>query len=273
MTVENFVSQYAITRDIKDSTADQYRWTVRSLSQFLERPAQLSDLHPDTVNRWLKSLSGSLSPFTIHSRRGQLLVLWRAAIEMGKVSDEPKQIRRIKRPERVIRTINVDEARLLVHYLSCLSGSIAGRPRGAYLASIVKATLDTALRQSDLHRLDLCAVGKSLGKLQIVQVKTGRRRWVYLSADTLSSLGWAQEGPIWPRVRRDRVTREIQLAARACGLGRLTHTDLCRSAIRSVEEQAPGSGWIFAGHESDSTTRQWYLPKDLQYEGLPKPKF
>ena len=161
-----------------------------------------------------------------------------------------------------------------MHYLSSLSGTIAGRPRGAYLASLVKATLDTALRQSDLHKLELHAVIASEGRLQIVQVKTGRRRWVVLSAETIAEVcQWAQPGLIWPRVRRDRVTREIQSAARSCGLGRLTHTDLRRSAIRSVEEQMPGSGWIFAGHESDSTTRTWYLPKDLEYQRLPRPRF
>lgn len=274
MTIDNFVAQYANYRDIRPGTIEQYKYTVKSLSRFLNRPAQLQDLHPDTVNRWLRSLSGKLSPFTIHSKRGQLLVLWRAAIEMQKVEEAPRTIRSIKRPERVVRTINPDEAALLVHYLSCLTGSIAGRPRGPYLVSLVRATLDTSLRQSDLHLLDWEATEKSDGKLQIVQVKTRRRRWVYLSQETLELIRpWAQSGPIWPRKRRDRVTREIQSAARACGLGRLTHTDLRRSAIRSVEEQSPGSGWIFAGHESDATTRTWYLPKDLQYDGLPRPKF
>lgn len=118
------------------------------------------------------------------------------------------------------------------------------------------------------------SVEKSSGRLQIVQVKTGRRRWVVLSEATRAAIrAWAQPGLIWPRVRVDRVTREIQAAAKACGLEKLTHTDLRRSAIRSVEEQQAGSGWIFAGHESDSTTRQWYLPKDLVYDSLPRPRF
>lgn len=275
MLLIEFVATYADQRDIREGTVGQYLWSVRSLEKFLGRPSSVADLQPEIVNRWLRHLGENASPYTVRSKRCQMLVLWRAAADEGLVAPPPRRIRAPRLPERLVRTLDAAGVHTLLDFVRTLPGRLNSRPRAGYLATLIAATCDTALRQSDLHRLTWDQVQQAHGRLQIVQVKTGRRRWVVFSDATMVALSefcGGDRGPIWPRGDRTAVTREIRQAAVACGLGKVTHTDLRRSAIRSVEEQQAGAGWIFAGHESDSTTRRWYLPKDLQYDSLPKPR-
>jgi len=239
MRLVDYVTRYALDRDIREGTVEQYRLTVRSLEKFLGRSPSVEDLQPETINSWLRMIGEKCSPYTVKSKRAQLLVLWRAAADDELSPPPPRKIRRPKLPELVL------------------------------------VTLDSALRQSDLHRLDWSQVLDAGGRLQIVQRKTGRRRWVHMSEPTMAELTSYMRGfsgSLWPMADRGAVTRDLRAAAVAAGLGRITHTDLRRSAIRSVEEQQAGAGWIFAGHESDSTTRKWYLPKDLVYDSLPRPR-
>jgi integrase len=274
MVLREWLSTYADARDIRPGTIDQYGWVIRSLEKFLGRLATQEDLTPETINRWLREIGERLSPYTVTSRRRQILVLWRSLSDEGQCPPPPRQIRRPKLPERIVRTLDATGVLALLGQVRSLPGTLGGRSRAGYLETLILATCDSALRQSDLHRLEWSEVRESRGRLQLIQQKTGRRRWVIFSDHTLDAMGRYMEGQsglLWPRVERTAVTREIRAAAMAAGLGKVTHTDLRRSAIRSVEEQQPGSGWIFAGHESDQTTRKWYLPKDLQYQNLPRP--
>lgn len=275
MRLVDYVARYALDRDIREGTIEQYRLTVRSLEKFLGRSPDVGDLQPEVINSWLRMIGEKCSPYTVKSKRAQLLVLWRAAADDELSPPPPRKIRRPKLPERVVRTLDAEGVRRLLAQIATTHGTIAGRPRPTYLRTLVLVTLDSALRQSDLHRLDWAQVLDAAGRLQIVQRKTGRRRWVHMSEPTMEELTSYMRGfsgSLWPMADRGAVTRDLRAAAVAAGLGRITHTDLRRSAIRSVEEQQAGAGWIFAGHESDSTTRKWYLPKDLVYDSLPRPR-
>jgi len=46
-----------------------------------------------------------------------------------------------------------------------------------------------------------------------------------------------------------------------------------KPAITSVERQAPGIGWIFAGHKSPATTQQWYIDAERAYAAIPRPDY
>ena len=271
MTLQMLLSHYANYRDIRPSTIRQYELSVRSLTKFLGREATTEDLTSDTVNRWLRSLD--LSPFTIRCHRRQLLAIWRGGADLDLLAGPPKGIRRIATPERVIRTLTSDECQKLVTVASRARGKIAGLPAAWYLETFIRATLDTAMRKSDLHGLDRQRVITARGRLEIVQVKSKRRRVVRLSGATLTAVkALASDGPkIWPEPRRELLTRWIRRLAIQAGIGHVTHTDLRRSAIYAVEKQAPGTGWLFAGHSCDQITRQWYLPAGVEYDRLPKP--
>lgn len=275
MTIEMFLKMYyQQVRDVRESTIQQYSWCVLSFSKWLGRPAEIDDLGQDVVNGWIRHLTSTLSRETAKSRRMTLLSIWNAAAALGYTKARTTGIRIVKTPAHIVRSLSSEQCHAIVDVISRLHGTLFGYPKSAYLSSLVKATLETSLRQSDLHLLEWPDVRDSGGRLQIVQFKTGVRRWVFLSQGLLREISaWhGTAGLVWPRGERGTIGRILQRVGRELNL-RLTHTRLRQTAITDVERQQAGAGWLFAGHASPETTRRWYTDFDRVADGLPRPSF
>lgn len=275
MTLDSFLKMYyAQARDVRESTIKQYAWCILSFSKFLGRPALLSDLRQDAVNEWVKWLCSRGSRETAKSRRMTLLSIWNCAAALGYVNRRTEFIRTVKTPQRIVKSLTQEQCLQIMQEARNLRGRLFRCPKGQYMASLIRGTLETSLRQSDLHALEWPDVLANRGRLQIVQRKSGIRRWVFLSEDLLAKIGkWhGPDGLIWPRGDRATVGKILQQIGRKMGI-RLTHTRLRVASITDVERQSPNAGWRFAGHSCPTTTQRWYTDLDMSAEGIPRPSF
>jgi integrase len=265
--------EYTAARDVRPNTITQYHWVIRCFAKHLGRPAKLSDLNRVAVNAWLVSIGNQLAADTVKSRRMTILSLWRLAAELGYV-DSPRLIRQARKRDRILKTIGPDDVRRLVAAARQLPGEIHGIGRAVMMTTLITATWETALRQSDLFALDWPMVRAADGRLQIVQIKTGHRRWVHFSGELLNEIAaWHPgSGPVWPHLSGAGMLRNLRWACRLAGLPPVTHTDLRKAAITEVERRQPGSGWIFAGHSSPATTQGWYIDGASAYRDIRGPR-
>lgn len=254
-----------IGESIKNSTIEQYDFTIRSFAKFVPNP-KLRDLTRENVNSWLLFLQQSgQSPETVKSKRNQIIGIWRAAFETGHTENEPKRIRKIKTPDLLVKALTVDQIETLFEEISRLKRFMPNCKirRRDYLRTLTKATLDTSLRQSDLHELEWRDLQTSNGRVTIIQVKTGFRRPAVISEETLEDIrAVGYDGRyVWPAPKPDYIPRIYQSFG-------VTHTLLRKTAITRQEKKRPGTGWIFAGHRSPETTRRWYTDHEMAYEDI-----
>ena len=261
---------YATENDVSESTLDHYHYVTLSYARFVGSN-QLSSINRNDVNRWLVHLQNEeLSPFTIQQRRISLLTIWRAAYELELLEDLPKRIRKIKTPDKVIETLSTDQINKIHEISNFLRGRIPRTRilKSDYFRTFIQATLETAMRQSDLHALSYHEVFHR-GKRTIIQIKTGHRRQFRFSNDLIEDIdSWhPKTGNIWPRAGQQYLSKRISDLGKAIGV-KLTHTILRKTAITNQEAKQVGTGWIFAGHKSPDTTRQWYTNQDIAYADL-----
>lgn len=271
MTLQNYLNRYNESHDIQPSTLEHYTWAAHSLQSFAGE-VRLTELSPELLNRWLLWLRDSgRSPFTVHSRRNSVLVIWRAAWRDG-LAPQPGEIRRVRLPDPAKEIWTIDEVRRLVEACSVLQRRFRGLRlnRADYFRTIIRAAYDTGLRQSDLHHVTTASV-LSGDRLGILQQKTGRSVVVRLNANTLVLVReFAREPPrefVWPRWSRRRGTfaRTFRQVVSAAGLvgdfGRLRKT-----SGTEVERLERGAGWLHLGHASPETARRWYLNAERAYD-------
>jgi integrase len=271
MTLQDYLTRYNQQRDIRPSTLEHYTWVARSLQSFAGnvRTSQLTD---DLLNRWLLHLRDvGLSPFTVHSRRNALLVIWRAAWRDG-LAPQPGEVRRIRLPDPAKDIWTADELHRLLDACEVLTGSFRGLrlSRAAYMQTLIRAAYDTGLRRGDLHRVTTASVlaGERLG---INQQKTGRSVVVRLHASTLELVREFARAPereyVWPRwsKRRGTFARTFKRVTHAAGLVGDFGT-LRKTSGTEVERLERGAGWLHLGHSNPETARRWYLNAERAYD-------
>lgn len=282
MTLTDFVESYALTHEIRGSTLEQYRVTASVMNHWNGSPIEVAQLGDEMVNRFLRDYAEKKKPHTVQSKRRQLLALWRCAAEDGLCSP-PKRVRTIKLPETRRDVWTAEEVRRLVSALEAIRGRIpiSEIATGLALGALVRAAWDTGMRRSDLLRLTREHATHD-GWLEIVQRKTGRLVLCKLSKDTRSAIlrtfdDWAPPRQlIWPQspmvVRR--MVSIIADTAEDVGIGssRSPMKKLRRSSITAVEQQAPGSGYLQAGHTNTATTIRFYLNPAIAQMGKPMPE-
>ena len=85
-TISEYVEQYYLERQIKDTSVKQLAVAARALERFAGRGVPVSELSDELVNRWLVDLEQSgRSPHTVRGRRRDVLTLWRSARAAGLV--------------------------------------------------------------------------------------------------------------------------------------------------------------------------------------------
>ena len=281
--LKTFVESYSLSHDIRPSTVEQYKTTQRVLSNWNEGDILVGSLSDELVNKFLRDYSErGAKPHTVASKRRQLIALWRAAAEEG-LCQPPKRVRAIRLPETQRDVWSADEVRRLVAELEKIQTRM---PRseiqtGLALSALVRAAWDTGMRRSDLFRLERTHAEHD-GWLEVIQRKTGRLVLCRLSPDTKKIVlrtydDWAPPRKlIWPGgpavVRR--LTGIISEAAKDIGLKGHSKPfkKLRRSSITAVEQQAPGAGYLQAGHTNSSTTIRFYLNPAITQMGKPMPE-
>lgn len=281
MRLTDYVDSYALSHDIRPATLEQYRVTANVLNRWRGKPVDVEELGDDMVNRFLRDIGSTSKPHTVASKKRQILAIWRSAAEDGYCA-QPKRIRAVKLPETKRETWTAEQVRKLVESLEQVRGRMPQSEieTGLALSALVRVAWDTGMRRSDIFRLERTHAEHD-GWLEIVQRKTGRLVLCRLSAATRKVIlrtfdQWAcPRRLIWPGgpsvVRR--LTALIADHAEDLGLPcyRQPFKALRRSSITAVEQQAPGSGYLQAGHSNAQTTIRFYLNPAIAQMSKPMP--
>jgi predicted DNA-binding transcriptional regulator AlpA/site-specific recombinase XerD len=280
------LEKYAKYRDIRQSTVDSYSWKIKCFSKHLGHEATLADLTPDVVNGFIRDIQKTQSAFTCKGTKIMIATIWRFAASLDLVPP-PKQLRQIKMPEVVVKTLNRDQIEEIrtacrdfgrQHHRWFDGHSVAG-----YMLTAIDATMQTALRWSDLRRIKMADLETQ--PMSIVQYKTGHRRLAQFDEELLNRIRewkfdrelWLEEHHqpitqtefVWPSGNgKGLFTRNLRRIGQRIGIKGLTHTFLRKCAISLAEEAMPGGGWVFAGHRTPCTTQQWYTDRDRQYRSV-----
>jgi integrase len=252
---------YATSHDITQNTIrNAYSVAVVSFERFLERPAMLADLEPRAVNAWIAALVETVSRETAHSYRRFILVLWRAAYDVGAGPEYPRRVRRIKRPQRIVEGYDTEQIAKLLTTADALHGNFPsnGIERRLWWVAFLLVAWNTGLRLGDLlaiQRSGIHPAQDGSARLSIVMQKTGRTIERILAPSTMAAIerlmisGPTREivFPLW--IARRDYYREFKALARSAGLPGTTKW--IRSGSSSeVERMCPGAGRTHLGHRS-----------------------
>jgi integrase len=281
MLLTDFVESYALSHDIRESTIEQYRTTAQVLSKWNKEPIKIKTLSDEVVNRFLRDYAVTAKPHTVASKRRQILALWRAASDEGFCS-APKKIREIRLPETRRDVWTAEQVKSLAEACEKITGRIPESEiqTGLALAALVRTAWDTGMRRADLFRLER-AHAEYDGWLEIVQIKTGRLVLCRLSEHTKKLVirtfdDWAPPRKlIWPggALVARRLSSMVADVAEDIGLScnGKPFKKLRRSSITAVEQVAPGTGYLQAGHTTSQTTIRFYLNPAIAQMARPMP--
>lgn len=161
---------------------------ISDFSKFLGRPAVISDLTRDVVNRWLQQKTeAGCALATIKTRRNAILGLWRYAYEAEIIDHEPKRVRKIRLAYVGVTTWTQEEVTQLIR--SSFNGpdgylGDTGLPKSLYFAAIISVAYDTALRLGDLLALAPSVIGirNRRGHIRVIESKTGKLKQAILQS-------------------------------------------------------------------------------------------
>lgn len=270
-SLSDYLRTYCLRRELEANSIEQLRISVRLFERWAGGPIPLASLHDDLLNgflQWMKD--AGRSSHTRRTKRAGILAVWRAAAEDG-LCAEPRKIRPIKHAGRVIRAYDVDDMRRLIAAARELRGAFArtGIARGLWWESLLRCYWDTALRLSDLLRIERDWIGRD-GTIELSQHKTGHVHRAQLSdgTRTLIDAVLAQGQPrtlVWPLwARREEMYKQYRRLRAEAGLSLASSSKwIRRGSASAIEAQAPGTAWRHLGHTRPGLDRQSYLDRSI----------
>lgn len=206
---------------LSDSTAEQYRYALRSLEKHLGRPPSVQDLEDLTLLKFISARLAEVSPRTVARERGDIFTLWRFAWKRRLAPNDPRDADippvRLKHDPPIALTVQQVEDVLD----SCRfeRGMMRGTtiPKAAWWRSLVLTLYWTGSRIGAMlaaRRDDLDAeTGWLLLRADVA--KTGIGQWVQLPPEVVASLPGDDILFPWPYGRRQIFAAMKRIAVRA----------------------------------------------------------
>lgn len=245
--------------------AKQMRYNLSGWAKVTGHAVSLADLADEPFNHYVDWLRANRKPDTVRTVRGNLLILWNHAYEVGLTDTAPRRIRKLRPIRRCPVAWTLEEALALFATAEGLPGCFHGtrRPRASWWSSLLRAGYDTGLRLGDLLALH---VGMLQGLLVIVQHKTGRHVAVRIRPATLAvidqTLAEEPRDVVWPLwCGRPTFYEHVRALVAAAQIRPGTFRWLRRTAATQLERVAPGQGTVLLGHANRATTEAWYLDR------------
>lgn len=265
LTLRNYLEHvyYRDQLDLKPNSAYQLKVAVSMMDRWHGKPVLLSELSPELIADWLRSLRDSnRSPRTINGRRGAIITIWRHAAKKRlaprfDVDDVP----RLKMPRRLPTAWSVEELRRLLPEI-----------RRPWLRTFVTVLYETGCRLNSGVLLSWADWNPSsrLMRLPVETAKTGIEQRVKVSIKTADALDlmrpliWTATERIFPCGPDNRpMWRELKRALKAAGLPhtrrdlfqKLRRTNATLTAVASSIEVAQRQ----LGHTSARQTIAAYI--------------
>lgn len=254
-----------------------YLPAIADFRDYLHRDPSTDDLSRDSVNGWIdyRLQESRLSRYTIKTRRGALLAIWRGLYELDELDAGPQRIRKVRLTQANPIAWSREEVQQLLSYVLHEMPSQAmvktGLPRSLFFGSLIAAGYDTALRLGDLLSLErewIRTDKAGAGWLQIQQSKTGYMVASRLNPETMLLVDRLvacnpNRRLIWPLgTRREAFYHAFRKVVLGASIRRGTFRFLRRASTTHIEQIAPGTSHLHAGHVDPAITRRFYIDAD-----------
>ena len=275
-----FHDTYVLHRSLEPDTETTIERSIRQFATFLGKPAALSAISADDVSRWVRHMQAKgYSPYTIRSKRGDVLSVLNMAIDRGE--REPlKKVRTVRLPEPTPKAWTLEEFGRIMHACTQLPGTMLdGTPRREYWSALISAAYDTGLRRTDLLTLRASDVTPD-GRLWLTMNKTGKticsrvrpvtarliKRLAVQRGDEVFRIPGQDGKPghrnqlikWWPKIRKlANVTDGAFYKVRKTG-------------ATYCEKQSPGSARAYLGHATECMVR-FYVDRRIAGDDPPLP--
>lgn len=271
MTCEELLIRYFSMRLVGGSPQTKLLMSVavRSLGEFLNRPAVLTDLNDATISAFAESrLANGSARATVQQNELKLLALWRFACQLGLVSQWPT-IKPIRLPERTPKAWTEEELARLFGSISQTPGKISGIRAALWWETLHRLLWDTGERLEAVLIADWSQVNLNDSLIYVpAEHRKGKTRdKVYrLAADTVANLSLfpSRVGRVlvWHRCQTLIYAHYRKILARA-GLptDRNSMFHRMRRSVASHIKAAGGDATAAMDHASPSTTKGYIDPR------------
>ncbi len=274
MHLSQVIEDYRAFRDISPRTLRDYRLAVSGFETWHKRPIELDTLKPALLNQYLLWLSEiGQSPVTVGGRRTKILVVWRAACELGLTENWPneRRIRKVKLPRPNPTCWTLDDIRNVLAY--CESNMrfplrSVNVMAGDYVGALIRFLHDSGMRIGDAVSMEFDWVLP--GTVTWAQHKTGVWHRAQLTPETLAAIKKIRTDDrrlIWPRRRTDsgalyRLVRTAAIGAGVDGTSKFIRRGGATDVYRQGKDPAK-----YCGHAPGSRVAvYWYVSRDAQID-------
>lgn len=275
MDLYALISLYKLYRpQLKASSADQLRYSVRAFAKHLGRTPTVADFSETTFLNCLASRLGQVSPRTVRRERGDILTLWHFAWRRKLTSEDPRdaEVPRVAIPYDPPIALTLEQVAAILDSCRFERAMIRGTaiPKAAWWRAVILCLYWSGARISALISVQQADLDRTTGWMRLVSAdaKTAFGQLVQLpqeALETIHAMGWNGE-PIfpWPYQHRQLFAALKRIVGRAGlptdryhafhALRRTTATLAAANGSLDLARQA-------LGHTRESMTRRYIDPR------------
>jgi len=173
MKLMEILERIMTERDLAASTLGQYRNSIAEYTSFLKHEATEDDLTYDRLNAWLVSLKATHQPTTIRNKTKGISVCWNwYAFRFDRPSFDPRRTYKPKVVQKPVVSWTLEDFDILIQAAEKVDATFKGQEVKPLLLAWLNVGFDTAMRRSDLLKLDWSDIDLRRGKVCITQSKT-----------------------------------------------------------------------------------------------------
>ncbi len=256
-TLGEYARDYGLLHDVRPETLRQYRMAADLYERWAGGPIPLQELDTQSVSAWLRDYATSVRPYTVRSKKTQVLSLWRAAADEGLCEPPGRRIRSVRCARPVVQAWTLEEVETLLATCKRLPRwHQCGLRRSVWWDLAVRFAWDSGLRWGDQIAFPVSAIRPD-GFASWSQSKTGRVITLKLSPDTIAALSASLAAcprdlvTPWPASRETFLDQIDRLVLKS-GVRPGTWKWLRRASATDCELQQDGAATAQLGHASGS---------------------
>lgn len=183
---------YCLEKAVSEGHCRQLHISARRFGVWLGHLARLRDFTDTNVSKfllWLEEIGRK--PRYRKKVKGDLLAMWRYAVEAEMLDHEPKRIRRVHCPKEIPRAWTLEELADLIRQARTLTGYYStGISRAGFWELVARLGYETGFRRSDLIEIRFDEVERTHFGAIIYHVhsKTGVGQLAVITHDTVAAI-------------------------------------------------------------------------------------
>lgn len=222
MELYELLSLYRLYRpQLSESTAEQYRYAIRSMEKFVQKSPTTEELSEPVILRFLAARLAEVSPRTVKRERGDIFTLWRFAYKRKLTEHDPRDsdIPPVRLRQEPPIALTVSQVEAIVDSCRFERSTIRGTEisKAAWWRSLVLVLYWSGARIGAVIATNRTDLDASTGWLHLraESAKTGLGQWVQLPLDVVEAIPGDDLLWPWPYGRRQLFAALKRIVVRA----------------------------------------------------------